>query len=77
MPYIDRTYPEDKVHSKKCGLFQPKFGSIMDKPKCWFKKVIKKCTVKSESWVKILNFIFNPTFGFVHILSNFVLKKIK
>jgi len=42
MPFMDRTYPEDKVHSKKCGLFQPKFESIMDKPKCWFKKVIKK-----------------------------------
>jgi len=30
---------------------------------------LKKCTVESESWnwVKILNDIFNPTFGFVHI----------
>jgi len=40
----------------------------MDKPKCWVKNLIKKkCTVESESWVKILNYIFNPTFGFVHI----------
>jgi len=31
------------------GLFQPKFGSNMDKPKCWVKNVIKKCTVESES----------------------------
>jgi len=39
----------------------------MDKPKRWVKNVIKKNTVESESWVKILNDIFNPTFGFVHI----------
>jgi len=24
------------------GLFQPKFGSNMNKPKCWVKNVIKK-----------------------------------
>jgi len=49
----------------------------MEKPKCWFKNVIKKCTVESESgsWVKILNYIFNPTFGFVQILPNFGLKQ--
>jgi len=38
----------------------------MDKHKCWVKNVIKKCTVESESWDKILNYIFNPTFGFDH-----------
>jgi len=28
------------IHSKKnAGLFQPKFGSNMDKPKCWVKNV--------------------------------------
>jgi len=27
---------------KNAGLFQPKFGSNMDKPKCWVKNVIKK-----------------------------------
>jgi len=40
------------VNSKKenAGLFQPKFGSNMDKPKCWVKNVIeKKNTVESES----------------------------
>jgi len=34
---------------KNAGLFQPKFGSNMDKPKCWVKNVIEKCTVESES----------------------------
>jgi len=31
---------------KNTGLFQPKFGSNMDKPKCWVKNVIKKFTVE-------------------------------
>jgi len=31
------------------GLFQPKFGSNMDKSKCWVKTVIKKFAVESES----------------------------
>jgi len=54
------------------GLFHPKFGSNMDKPKCWVKNAIEKITVEIESWswVKILNYIFNPTFGFVHIWPN-------
>jgi len=29
---------------KNAGLFQPKFGSNMDKPKCWVKNV------KNYSW---------------------------
>jgi len=60
---------------QKAGLFQPKVGSNMDKPKCCVKNVIKKITIESESWswVKFLNYIFNPTFGFVH-LPNFGLK---
>jgi len=33
----------------------------MDKPKCWFKNVQLKVKVEA---------IFNPTFGFVHILPN-------
>jgi len=43
---------------KNAVLFQPKFGSNMDKPKCWVKNVIKKMTAKSESlsWVKMLTF---------------------
>jgi len=41
----------------------------MDKPKYWVKNAIKKCTI--ESWVKTWNYIFNPTFGFVHILPTF------
>jgi len=28
---------------------QSKFGSNMDKPKCWGKNAIKKCTVESEN----------------------------
>jgi len=27
---------------KNAGLFQPKFGSNMDKPQCWVKNAIKK-----------------------------------
>jgi len=27
--------------TQNAGLFQPKFGSNMDKPKCWVKNVIK------------------------------------
>jgi len=41
------------------GLFQPKCGSNIDKP----------------NWVNILNYMFNPTFGFVHILPKFELKQ--
>jgi len=33
----------------------------MNKPKCWVTNVIKKN--HSQSWVQILNYIFNPTFG--------------
>jgi len=36
------------VTLKNGGLFQPKFGSNMDKPKCWVKNAIKKITV--EQW---------------------------
>jgi len=28
------------LHSKKCWVIQPKFGSNMDKPKFWVKNVI-------------------------------------
>jgi len=48
MPYESVTKRVD--HSKKCSMFQTKFGSNMDKPICWVKNVIKKCTVESESW---------------------------
>jgi len=37
------------IHSKNAGLFHPKFGSNMDKPKRWVKNVIEKITVESES----------------------------
>jgi len=33
-------------HSKNAGLFQPKFGSNMDKPKCWVKNAIKNVQLK-------------------------------
>jgi len=31
---------------KNAGLFQPKFGSNMGKPKCW----VEKCNEKNYSW---------------------------
>jgi len=40
------------LHSKNAGLFEPNFGSNMDKPKRWVKNVIKKC---------------NPMAGFINI----------
>jgi len=46
------------------GCFNPNLGQIWTNPNVG---LIKKCTVECESWVKILNYIFNPTFGFVHI----------
>jgi len=53
---------------KNAGLFQPKFGSNVDKPKCWVKNVHLK--LKFEVGL-ILNYIFNPTFGFVQIWPKF------
>jgi len=49
----------------------------MDKHKCWVKNAIKKITVKVKITVtvKILNYIFNPTFGFVFILPKFEFKQ--
>jgi len=38
---------------KNAGLFQPKFGSNMDQPKCWVKNAIIKIIVERESWVEI------------------------
>jgi len=37
---------------KNAELFEPKFGSNMDKPKCWDKNAIKKITVKVEVGLK-------------------------
>jgi len=34
---------------KNAGLFQPKFGSNIAKPKCWVKNAIKTFTVESKS----------------------------
>jgi len=56
---------------KNAGLFQPKFGSNMDKTKCWVKNVINDKNVQLKVKVEV----FNPTFGFVHILPNFGLKQ--
>jgi len=60
---------------KNAGLFQLKFGSNMDKPKCWVKNAFKKCTVESESsnwklpfW---LHFISIVTLDVLLIISNF------
>jgi len=42
------------------GYFNPNFGSNIDKP---------------SNWVNILNDIFNPKFGFVHILPKIGIKQ--
>jgi len=42
------------------GYFKPKFGPNIDKP---------------SNWVNILNDIFSPKCGFVHILPKMVLKQ--
>jgi len=58
-----KCYPLDQesmiLHSKM-GCFNPSLGQI------W---------TNSSHWVKCLNYIFNPTFGFVHILPTFELKQ--
>jgi len=54
------------------GCFKPTFGSNTDKPKCWVKNLFKKCTVEVGL---ILNYIFNPTFWFVHIWHKFGIKQ--
>jgi len=41
--FITFLFPVDPMFSytlKNAGLFQPKFGSNMDKPKCWVKNAI-------------------------------------
>jgi len=52
-------------------------GQIWTNPNV--KNVIKNFTVESESWswVNILNVIFNPTFGLVHIWTKCGLKQPK
>jgi len=48
---------------KNAGLFQPKFGSNMDKPKCWVKNVIKKL-VGLKFLTQYLGLsIFDPNLG--------------
>jgi len=43
-------YSSLNISLKNAGLFQPKFGSNMNQPKCWIEDVIKKFTAESESW---------------------------
>jgi len=53
-----------QLHSctlNNAGLFETKFGSNMDKSKCWVKIVI------SNFNCNFFSCIFNPAFGFVHI----------
>jgi len=50
----------ETIHCKNAELFQPKFGSNID---------------KSSNWVNILNENFNPKFRFVHILPKIGLKQ--
>jgi len=38
---------------KNAGLFQPKFGSNMDEPKCWVKMQLKNVQLKSGSDLKL------------------------
>jgi len=40
--FLERLFCKYFTHYKNAGLFQPKFGSYMDKPKCWVKNVISK-----------------------------------
>jgi len=63
--YKTRILHASFIHSKNPELFQPNLGSNMDKPKCWVKNAIQKCTVESESWswVKILNDILTQHLG--------------
>jgi len=61
------------TYRKNAGLFQPKFGSNMDKPKCWVKNAIQIVIPTSTFTFSctFVNYIFNPAFGFVHIWPNF------
>jgi len=48
------------------GWFNPNLGKIWTK--CWVKNAIKKIHLKVKVEVgSVLHYIFNPTFGFVHI----------
>jgi len=59
-PYL---YPVLYIYTLKNDAFFPTHIWVkMDKLKCWVKNAIKK-----KLQLKILNDIFNPTFGFVHI----------
>jgi len=56
-PYLTQIWFKTTQHCLECvkkphtlknaGLFQPKFGSNMDK--CWVKNVLKKCRVEIKS----------------------------
>jgi len=57
------------------GYFNPILGQIWTNPNVGLGQIWTNPNVglrwvglgESCSWVKILNYIFNPTFGFVHI----------
>jgi len=38
---------------KNAGLFEPKFGSNMDKPKCWVKMQLNKLQLKVKVEVEV------------------------
>jgi len=62
---------------KNAGLFEPKFGSNMDKPKYWVKNVISNFNPTSTFTFNcnFFNYIFNSTFGFFHIWPKFGFKQ--
>jgi len=43
---INATLHSEQITQNNAGLFEPKFGSNMDKPKCW----VKNCNSKMYSW---------------------------
>jgi len=57
------------VHSKKCWVVSKWLGQIWTNPNVGLKMKFKILTQfqLSLSTVIFLNYIFNPTFGFVHI----------
>jgi len=68
--FRDKLWAGLGVHSKQCWVVSTqmwvKYGQ---NPNVGLKMY------ESWSWVKIRNYILNPTFGFVHILPKFGLKQ--
>jgi len=58
---LENTVQIYPIHSKNAGLFQPKFGSNMDKPKYWVKNVLnlkfKKFKILTQLSLSTSNFL--------------------